>query len=586
MQPRIKGKGPDWTPGTARDSAGGYFRSQLATLGLAALSVLTLLIWSPRFTDPDAFYHVRISLEMRKNGIISEFPQMPFTVLADHFTDHHILYHALLALSLWTDDPWVSFVIAKALTVTINTALFISIFLVLRKLGFRFALLAPALLLLFTSWFLFRLQLPKATGLALILLVWELYFLFSGRYLRLGWLALVHVFTHGSFPLLVVVVGVNYLVCVAFDIAAGCASVENSHRLGSLALRSAFRKEHWIAPGSTFAGIGIGLALSPSFPHNLHFYYYQVFEVVVVNYGALINVGNEWYAPYLGPFLSDNLLHVGLGAAALVVFAWKIRRQTRVTWTLLLLSMFLFYAVTRAKRNVEYFFPVYTMWLTAVLSVAASAPRGEWLSELSAIKRFLLQEVGAESGPSAPLSRAYLYLKKWWLLRWRRASGSRRLRITSGFAVLAAVSGLLVGYAYNDIRTTKGLLDSGKPYDHLMKESEYLRRHGEPGEIIWHSEWDTMPALYRWNPDRRFIVGLDPTFLYRKDPDVYWEWADLSYGRAPAVTRAHDIIVDTFHARWVLAARFRKKLIEALDADGRFKLVFKGADSLLYRVDR
>ena len=50
-------------------------------------------------------------------------------------------------------------------------------------------------------------------------------------------------------------------------------------------------------------------------------------------------------------------------------------------------------------------------------------------------------------------------------------------------------------------------------------------------------------------PDRRFIVGLDPTFFYMKDPELYRLWYRVSH---EAPTDAVDLIQNKFHARYVV----------------------------------
>jgi hypothetical protein len=50
-------------------------------------------------------------------------------------------------------------------------------------------------------------------------------------------------------------------------------------------------------------------------------------------------------------------------------------------------------------------------------------------------------------------------------------------------------------------------------------------------------------------PDRRFIVALDPTFFYKKDPELYELWYRLPRDAPAGVTRT---IRERFGARYVL----------------------------------
>src|SRR3989344_6279113 len=48
------------------------------------------------FADPDSFYHVKMAILMKEQGIIRDFPWLQFTVLKNYYTDHHLLYHIAL----------------------------------------------------------------------------------------------------------------------------------------------------------------------------------------------------------------------------------------------------------------------------------------------------------------------------------------------------------------------------------------------------------------------------------------------------------------------------------------------------------
>ena len=77
----------------------------------------------------------------------------------------------------------------------------------------------------------------------------------------------------------------------------------------------------------------------------------------------------------------------------------------------------------------------------------------------------------------------------------------------------------------------------------------FLRQQIPPGAQVFNTDWDYAGWLMLTLPDRRFIVALDPTFLYKKDPELYRLWFLICH-EAPAGSA--DAIRRRFGARYVL----------------------------------
>jgi hypothetical protein len=79
--------------------------------------------------------------------------------------------------------------------------------------------------------------------------------------------------------------------------------------------------------------------------------------------------------------------------------------------------------------------------------------------------------------------------------------------------------------------------------------ASFLQQEIPPGAQVFDTDWDYAGWLMLTLPDRRFIVGLDPTFLYKKDPKLYRVWYQIRHeapeGSAEAIRRY-------FGARYVL----------------------------------
>ena len=61
------------------------------------------------------------------------------------------------------------------------------------------------------------------------------------------------------------------------------------------------------------------------------------------------------------------------------------------------------------------------------------------------------------------------------------------------------------------------------------------------------SDWDDFPALWYWAPQQSFLVGLDPTFLYRADANRYMAWKNLTLGEANDPSQAVATIAADYY---------------------------------------
>jgi hypothetical protein len=77
-----------------------------------------------------------------------------------------------------------------------------------------------------------------------------------------------------------------------------------------------------------------------------------------------------------------------------------------------------------------------------------------------------------------------------------------------------------------------------------------LRQLIPPNAQVFTTEWGLTGTLMLALPERRFIVALDPTYFYMKDPELYRLWYSLP---REAPSDAADKIRRHFKARYVLS---------------------------------
>jgi len=300
-----------------------HVRSILTALVLAALFILLLTLvqfGTPGLAGNDGYYHVKMGLLLRQQGIKPDFPWLPLSILnADTYYDHHLLYHVFLALFAST-DPAVDGGLAltqsgKVASILMPTFTFLAIWWLLRGQQVRWAAAWALGLFAVSEAFLYRMSMPRAQAASLLILVLAFHWLLRGHHRRLIPLGFAYVWLYNAFPLILVLALVYVVATWMME-----------------------RKVVWQALAYPTAGIALGLLVNPYFPENISF----ILSHLLPKIGeSAVRVGNEWY-PYETWTLVENS---GFGLALLVLglfaLGWRDTRMdlaTLISFSLVVLT--------------------------------------------------------------------------------------------------------------------------------------------------------------------------------------------------------------------------------------------------------
>lgn len=310
----------------------------------------------------DGYYHIKMGLLIREQGLKPEFPWLPLSILNEEaFYDHHLLYHAYLALFARVDpavDGGHSLTLsAKIASIILPSLAFLAIWWLLRARQVHWAGFWMLALFAVSEAFLYRMSMPRAQAASLLVLVLGLHWLLQRRYWLLLPLGFAYVWLYNAFPLLLMVAGIYVAVTLLMD-----------------------RRFDWQALAYPLVGIGLGLVINPYFPQNISF----VISHLLPKIGdSATRVGNEWY-PYETWTLVENsgfaLVAFLLGVMAL---GWREERMDRATLIAFILAVLFGAMLFKSRRFVEYF-PAFAL-VFAALSV--SPLWGEWRRRRSRLGR-------------------------------------------------------------------------------------------------------------------------------------------------------------------------------------------------------
>jgi len=290
----------------------------------------------------DGYYHMKMGYLIRTEGLRPAFPYLPMTILSEAaFYDHHMLYHAFLALFAGV-DPAVDGGLAltqgaKVASILMPALAFLAIWWLLRRQNVPRAAIWSVGLLAVSEAFLYRMSMPRAQSASLLILALAMHWLLQGRFKWLLPLGFAYVWAYNAFPLLLVMAGVYVVATWMLE-----------------------RRFPWQALAYTAAGIILGLLINPYFPANIEF----IIGHLAPKLGeSATRVGNEW-SPYRTWTLVENS-GVALAAVLLGVLAmgWREQRVDKNTLVALGMTMVFGAMLFSSRRFVEYFPPFALVFL-------------------------------------------------------------------------------------------------------------------------------------------------------------------------------------------------------------------------------
>ena len=235
------------------------------------------------------------------------------------------------------------------------------------------------------------------------------------------------------------------------------------------------RRLEWRPLVLTGLGAALGFVINPYFPHNVGLFYRHVLMKATAGEFTTA-VGGEWY-----PFTTWELLRYCLGACismftGYICFRVRGRSASEKPLFFLVFSTILLVATFRSRRWVEYWSPF------AVLFAA-----------------FSLQPLLDVYGGSV-------------------RGGLRRLR--KEFAAAAVIAIPLVLAAFSNIRAARVEISQSQSHERFARGAEWVRRNVPVGEIIFNAGWDDFPKLFYYDATHAYVSGLDPTYLFDKNPEL------------------------------------------------------------------
>jgi hypothetical protein len=513
---------------------------------LTAAVIIGLIFWKLQFStsaiccgDFDGYYHIKWSRllweSLRNRSFPPQFTWLPLTTLdPKHYVDHHLLFHFFQMPFTWFGDLRLG---AKISAVIFASLAVFSCYWFLVRYRIRYPFLWLLALLACSAPFLYRINMAKAPPFAIIFLVIGIHLLFTRKYWPLLPLAFIFALTYDMFVLLVL------------------AALIWTAVIGWTERRLEWRPIAWVILGSI-----AGLVINPYFPTNFQLLYEHL-KIKVTASQFSTKVGSEWYPYDSWEFLGNSIVACGAMVVGYLAFDPADRKRAHHSLFFLIFASALMIMTARWRRIAEYWPPFAILFCAFALQPWLEGTR----STLTRLSTDILDEL--QPFLDRPVSTT--------------AATDADLKVVWQVIAIAVVTVTLGVIFFLNVRATFRDIAQSDPHDHYRAGSEWMRANLAPRQIIFNTDWDDFPRLFYYDPDHAYVSGLDPTYLYDKDPTLSQLNDRITLGEEED---PGPLIRDRFGARYVFTDNSHEDFFDNAQASGWFEIVYEDKECTVLHI--
>jgi len=165
----------------------------------------------------------------------------------------------------------------------------------------------------------------------------------------------------------------------------------------------------------------------------------------------------------------------------------------------------------------------------------------------------------------------------WWT---RLTSDWREIIATIGVAVVALLLGV---FLFFNLRAEVKEIGRSEAHDHYQAGAGWMRANIPPGQIVFNTDWDDFPRLFYFDETHYYVSGLDPNYLFDKNPDLSRLYDRITLGQE---SDPGPLIRDRFGARYIFTDNSHDDFFQHAQASGWFDIVYEDTQcTILYIRD-
>jgi hypothetical protein len=131
----------------------------------------------------------------------------------------------------------------------------------------------------------------------------------------------------------------------------------------------------------------------------------------------------------------------------------------------------------------------------------------------------------------------------------------------------------------------EGMIESirnNEANDRYRRAADWMKANVPEDEIIFNCNWDDFPKLFFFDTKHRYVYGLDPNYLYSKNPELSKLIGDITGGK---VDDPGPVIREKFGANYVFsdAKENTDFLAKALES-GWFEMAYEDDEAYILKI--
>jgi hypothetical protein len=283
------------------------------------------------------------------------------------------------------------------------------------------------------------------------------------------------------------------------------------------------------------SGIIAGFVINPYFPKNLMLFREHLLMKLTASYP--VDVGVEWYPYDTWVMVESSAVAFVIYFVALVAFDFRSRLRDLGPLFFLIVSTMLLVMAFKSRRFIEYWPPFAIVFAAFTISSRVQTRCRAWVAR--------------------PLDAAIM---------------------ATAASVITAT--LIVSMAFNLWRAGSDVASEADPLAY-RGASQWLQAHTQPGSMVFNTDWDDFPMLFYYNPNNTYVAGLDPTYLYDRDHELWKLYERITLGEEddPA-----PIIRDRFGAEYVFTDNEHADFLDVANSSGDFETVYTDDYTTVLRI--
>jgi hypothetical protein len=148
--------------------------------------------------------------------------------------------------------------------------------------------------------------------------------------------------------------------------------------------------------------------------------------------------------------------------------------------------------------------------------------------------------------------------------------------LVAGWLVLVAVA------SGSWVATTRGQFAGLQP-PRFERLARTLAAQAPAGEVIYTCDWDEPPELLYFNDQHRYMVMMDPVFMYYWDPSLWRLWHDAA-NVLLTPDEVHRALRERFGVRYGLCGQKFKPFRDLVGRDRRYKILDEDGAGFVFEV--